>query len=152
MEKEFIDKGRDLFYNFYHENYFDLIKKVLLIEKFMYSLKYEFAGTTDSTYLNYSDRIVITDFKSASRERGGDTVHKFELQGAAYTIAFEELFKKAVDHVEIWISNPDGTQKLECGGALLGERKVEFLDYCASYHKMWEKDKIEELYLAAHIN
>ena len=40
--------------------------------------------------------IVIGDFKSASSIKDDETIHKYELQLAAYIIAFEEIYNKKV--------------------------------------------------------
>jgi hypothetical protein len=45
MQEDRISYGRDLFYNFVHENTFDDIKKVIFTEKFIWSLKHLYAGT-----------------------------------------------------------------------------------------------------------
>ena len=147
MEKISIDTGRSLFYNIYHEGLFGDVKKVLLKEGFLYSEEHLFAGTTDFAFLDFSDYIVVTDFKSASSPRSEDIIHKYEMQGGAYAIAFEEIYRKPVQRIEIWISHPDGVQKVIVDGEMLLRRKQEFLYYAGKYREMWEIDKIEKFYL-----
>lgn len=146
MEKTSVDTGRKLFYNIYHEGLLRHVKKVLLTEGFLYSRKHLFAGTTDFSFADLINKIVIADFKSASSPRGEETINKYKIQGGAYTIAFEENYNRKVDRVEIWISHPDGIQKITVGGKELEEKKEEFLDYCQKYHEMWEVDKIRTFY------
>jgi hypothetical protein len=146
MEKSSVDTGRSLFYNIYHEGLFHDVKKVLLTEGFLYSEKFLFAGTTDFVFANQQNKIVVTDFKSASSPRSEDVIHKYELQGGAYAIAFEENYGRPVHSIEIWISHPDGIQKVSVEGDVLEDRKIEFLDYCKKYHAMWETEKIEKFY------
>jgi hypothetical protein len=148
MEKHSVDTGRSLFYNMYHEGLFKDVRKVLLTEGFLYSEKFLFAGTTDFVFADYQNRIKVTDFKSASSPRTEDVIHKYELQGGAYAIAFEENHKRPVHSIEIWISHPDGIQKVIVEGEKLEDRKIEFLDYCKKYHAMWETEKIENFYWA----
>ena len=119
-------------------------QEILLKEGFLYSEKYLFAGTTDFAFLDFKNKVVVTDFKSASSPRNEDTIHKFGLQGGAYAIAFEEIYSIPVDRIEIWISHPDGVQAITVDGETLNDRKNEFLDYCKKYHEMWETEKIEK--------
>ena len=146
LEKKSIDTGRTLFYNIYHAGFFDDVKKVLLSEGFLYSEINLFAGTTDFAFADFRNKIVIVDFKSASSMRSDEVIHKYEIQGGAYSIAFEENYKRPVSKIEIWISFSDGTQRIVLEGEKLEERKQEFLYYCKKYHEMWPKDKILEFY------
>lgn len=147
MEKTSVDTGRSLFYNIYHEGLFHNVKRVLLKETFLYSEEHKFAGATDFGFQDLDNLIAIVDFKSASSLRSEETIHKYEIQGAAYTIAYEENYGRKVDRVELWISHPDGVQRIIVKGDLLEQRKKEFISYCQKYHEMWETDKIMEFYL-----
>jgi len=144
MEKERVDVGRSLFYNMYHSGVFDKVKTVIFTEKFLHSVKHLFAGTTDFGFIDMDDFIVITDFKSASTPRDDETIDKYRYQGAAYIIAFEEMFKKKVHRAEIWISHSDGIQIIEVKGTELEEMKIEFLKLCETYHSMWDVTPFEE--------
>ena len=150
MDKDRVDVGRSLFYNMYHSGLFDKIKKVIFTEKFLHSVKYLFAGTTDFGFLDVDDYIVITDFKSASSPRDEDTIDKYKCQAAAYSIAFEEMYQKPVQRGEIWISHPDGIQCVEVSGAEMEEKKKEFIQLCEAYHLMWDTKPFED-YLALDI-
>lgn len=151
MEKPSIDLGRSLFYNIYHAGLLRDVKKVLLKENFLYSEKYLFAGATDFGFQDLAKKNVIVDFKSASSPRTDEVVYKYEMQGGAYAIAFEETFNRQVDRIEIWISHPDGVQKIVTKGDLLEKRKKEFIGYCKKYHEMWQTDKISEFYAQKYI-
>ena len=146
FEKATVDSGRSLFYNIYHADLFKDVKKVLLSEGFIYSEKYLFAGATDFAFLDWINCIVVTDFKSASSPRGEDTIKKYRLQGGAYVIAFEEMYKKPVDRIEIWISHPNGIQREIISGELLEQCKIEFLEYVEKFKEVWEEDKIRTFY------
>lgn len=146
FEKAAVDSGRALFYNIYHEGLFKHVKKVLLTEGFLYSEKYLYAGATDFIFADFLNKIVVTDFKSASSPRGEEVIHKYKLQGGAYSIAFEEMYKKPTDRVEIWISHPDGIQREIIGGKELHDSKGEFLEYANQFQMMWETDKIRTFY------
>ena len=144
MDKDRVDVGRSLFYNMYHSGIFDKIKKVIFTEKFLHSEKFLFAGTTDFGFVDTENYIVITDFKSASSPRDGDTLDKYKLQVAAYAIAFEEMYKKPVHRGEVWISHPDGMQTVEVMGAEMEEKKIEFIKLSEAYHSMWDTTPFEE--------
>jgi len=144
MEKEFVDKGRSLFYNVYHDGILDRIKKVIFTEQFLYSEKYLFAGTTDFGFHDQEKYIVIADFKSASSPRTPDVIDKYKCQTAAYSIAFEEMYKKPVHRGEVWISHPDGLQIEEVKGSEMIEKKEEFLELTKAYHSMWDTKPFED--------
>lgn len=146
FDKATVDSGRALFYNIYHSGMFKDVKKVLLSEGFLYSEKYLYAGATDFCFADWASKIVITDFKSASSPRGEETVKKYKLQGGAYSIAFEEMYDRKVDRIEIWISHPDGIQREIVSGADLTESKGMFLEYANQFRLMWEEDKIRTFY------
>ena len=146
MEKERVDMGRSLFYNVYHSGILDKIKKVIFTEKFLYSEKNLFAGTTDFGYQDHQKYIVITDFKSASSPRSGDVIDKYKTQVAVYAIAFEEIHKKPIQRGEIWISHPDGLQIETVEGAEMEEKKKEFIKLTEAYHSMWDNSAFIEFY------
>jgi hypothetical protein len=144
-----ISAGRDLFYNFIYEGYLDRIKQVLFTERFTWSVKHLFAGTADFVYLSQDGRIVIADFKSASSIKDVETIHKYKLQLAAYTIAFEEIYKKKVNHAELWISHPHGVQDVTLAGQDMEDHKKEFIQLTEEYHKNWNPQEIAEKYYKA---
>jgi CRISPR/Cas system-associated exonuclease Cas4 (RecB family) len=149
LEDDSISAGRNLFYNYIHEGYLDRIRKVLFTERFTWSLIHKFAGTADFVFINQDGRIVIADFKSANKIKDDETIHKYQLQLAAYTIAFEEIYKKRVDHAELWISHPLGIQDVSLSGELMEERKKEFIELSQEYHKNWNPGEIVKRYYKA---
>ena len=139
--------GRDLFYNFIHQETFSRVNKVLFTEKFLWSLNHMFAGTTDFGFLDLEDRIIIADFKSASGIRGEEVVSKYKKQLAAYTLAFEERNKKKrVKEAQIWISHPDGVQMEKMLEDEIQEKKDEFIKLAQSFHQNWDKSLFQEYY------
>jgi ATP-dependent exoDNAse (exonuclease V) beta subunit len=146
LDEEAIANGRGLFYNYIHEGYLDRIRKVLCTEMFVWSLKHRFSGTLDFGFADMMMKIVIADFKSANGIKDDETVHKYELQTAAYVMAFEEIYKKKVDRSELWISGPHGIQEVVLAGAAMEERKSEFLQICADFHRDWDAYGIVEKY------
>ena len=144
MEKERVDKGRALFYNVFHSGVLSNIDKVIFTEKFLYSEKYKYAGTTDFGFTDVTKSVIITDFKSASSPRSEDVVSKYKCQIAAYSIAFEEMYKKPVKRGEIWISHSDGLQLEYLEGEEMEKYKQEFIELCEVYHSMWDTSPFED--------
>jgi hypothetical protein len=146
FEDESIANGRGLFYNYIHEGYLSRIKKVLCTEQFVWSLKHRFSGTLDFGFVDMAMKIVIADFKSANGIKDAETIHKYEMQTAAYTIAFEEIYKKKVDHSELWISGPLGIQEQILQGTEMEQRKEEFLQLSSEFHANWDMKGIVNKY------
>jgi hypothetical protein len=146
MPEDRISYGRDLFYNFVHENTFDDIQKVIFTEKFLWSLEHLYAGTADFGYLNQNNKRIITDFKSASGLRGIDVVNKYKKQGAAYALSFEEIYKKPIDEVQVWISHPNGLQMEILAGDEMIQKKKEFVELSKDFHSQWEVQPFVDYY------
>ncbi|MFM2009984.1 MAG: hypothetical protein RLZZ479_375, partial [Bacteroidota bacterium] len=146
MAEDKISYGRDLFYNFIHENVFDNIKRVIFTEKFLWSLQNLFAGTADFGFEHINGKRIITDFKSASGIRGIDVMNKYKKQGAAYALSFEELFKKPIDEVQVWISHPGGMQLEVLAGEELDKKKKEFIELSKDFHANWNSLPFKEYY------
>lgn len=146
FDAESINTGRGLFYNYIHEGYLQRIKKVLCTEQFVWSMRHRYSGTLDFAFINSLNQTVISDFKSANGVKDAETIHKYEMQTAAYTLAFEEIYKKKVSHSELWISGPHGIQEQLLCGAEMAERQKEFLQLCADYHAKWDAKGIIEKY------
>lgn len=149
LEPERISAGRELFYNYLYEGYLDRVKKVIFTERFIWSIVYLFAGTADFCFVNEAGELIIGDFKSASTIKDEETIHKYELQLAAYIIAFEEIYNKKVHHAELWISHPHGIQERILGGDDLEIRKKEFLSLVEKYHNGWDARNIANKYCVA---
>jgi len=146
LQPESISAGRDLFYNYIYEGYLAKVQKVLLTEGFTWSIKHRFAGTADFVFLSQEGKIVIADFKSASGVKDAETIHRYQMQLAAYTIAFEEIYRKKVHHAELWISHPHGIQEVGLSGVEMEERKTEFIKLAQEYQKKFKPQEIVEKY------
>jgi hypothetical protein len=140
--------GRDLFYNFIHDDIFGQIKKILFTEQFMWSVSNLFAGTADFGFVRaIDDGLVISDFKSASGHRGEDVIKKYKKQLAAYVIAYEEINNKRITNAQVWLSSPEGMQIEILEGEELEQTKIEFLDLCKRFHESWDIQPIREYYI-----
>lgn len=141
-----INGGRDLFYNYLYEGYLEKVQKVEFTEKFTWSLKHKFAGTADFAYRDKDNNIIIADFKSANGIKDEETIKKYQMQLAAYTIAYEEIYNQQVHHAEVWVSHPLGIQEVVLEGSLMAQRKQEFINLAEEYHKQWNPKEIAEKY------
>lgn len=146
MNSDRISLGRTLFYNLYHSGIFDNIKKVIFTERFLFSEKYRFAGTSDFCYLDNDNKRVLVDYKSASGPRDKETIDKYKCQVAAYSIAFEEFYGKPIDRGEIWLSYNDDYEIFSLDGNEMMDRKKEFLDLTEEYLSMWNSEPFEKIY------
>jgi hypothetical protein len=101
-----IKRGRDLFWNFYHEEFWGNIKKVLHNELFLWTdFRGGWAGATDFIYLDQNDLTVVIDFKSSSSPKDEEDILSYKCQISAYMFAYAERYGVIPDRGEIWIAN-----------------------------------------------
>jgi hypothetical protein len=146
IPEDSIIEGRNLFYNYYYEGQLGRISKVYSTEQFVWSVKYRYAGTLDFCFVDQSNRLIIADFKSANGIKDEETIHKYFLQLAAYTIAFEELFNRKISHTELWISNRHGMQERILSGSELTNYKEEYIQWVEKFHQKWSPEEIISTY------
>lgn len=104
-EKE-ISVGRKLFYNFYLDNTFNKIKKIILQEEMLWSLNGGgYAGRTDCIYMDHDDLYVISDYKTSKKPKNEQDIESYKIQISAYYVAYWQLYGIKPDRCEIWISN-----------------------------------------------
>lgn len=105
-----IKKGRDLFWNFYHESFWENIKEVLHNELFLWSdFKGGWAGATDFIFEDYLGNHVVIDFKSSSSPKDENDILSYKMQIAAYMFAYAERYGVIPNRGEIWIANEKKT-------------------------------------------
>jgi CRISPR/Cas system-associated exonuclease Cas4 (RecB family) len=101
-----IKKGRDLFWNFYHENFWEAIKNVLHNELFLWTdFKGGWAGATDFIFEDFDGNHIIIDFKSATSPKEDDDIESYKCQISAYMFAYAERYGVIPERGEIWIAN-----------------------------------------------
>jgi hypothetical protein len=138
--------GRDLFYNYYYEGYLERVSKIFFTEKFIWSNQHQYAGTLDFACVNTHGQRVIVDFKSANSTKDEATIHKYFLQGAAYSIAFEEHYHQSIDQIEIWVSSKSGIEEYVLNGAELTQKRKEYIHWVEDYHQKWQPQDIISKY------
>ena len=68
------------------------MKKAILLEKYLFSVTYLYAGTVDMGYIKKDNSVIIADFKSSTKEKSDLDVRKYKMQIAAYMMAFYEIY------------------------------------------------------------
>ena len=145
FNEDHINNGRKLFYNFYHAKSFDRIKKVLIQEASLWTLREGgYAGRTDNIYESVLNLNIVSDFKTSKKPKKADWIKNYFMQLGAYHIAYFDMFKKELDGSEIWISNEQDVvpQIFEISKQDTRNNGKEFLKLVKEYHK--KNDKLLE--------
>jgi hypothetical protein len=98
--------GGMMFYNFIKANSFEIIKRVICQEKFLWTPRDGgYAGTVDnlSELIDLSNAVV--DFKTAKKPKDEKWIEDYKHQVSAYAVAIYDRMKIKVDTCRIWISN-----------------------------------------------
>jgi ATP-dependent exoDNAse (exonuclease V) beta subunit len=138
-----IDKGRNLFFNFYYseysKNYIDLIGT----ELYLYSPSLFYRGKADVFYNEKGVGRVVTDFKTSSKyiEKGSVKELKYKRQLGAYALALEHMLQDQdvkVNKASILAVQTKATtiQEIICQGDELEEQKEEFKTLAIKWHKI----------------
>jgi ATP-dependent exoDNAse (exonuclease V) beta subunit len=139
MEK--IDKGREMFLNFYYSDYSNAYVDLIGTELSLYSPSLFFRGKTDVFYNQMGFGRVVTDFKTSSKpiEKGTVKELKYKIQLGAYAIGIEHMFKEKnvkVNKSSILVMQTKSTliQEIFCQGEELEEQKKEFETLVKAWH------------------
>ena len=101
-----VEKGRNLFWNFYHDKFWEAIDEVVDNEAFLYTtFQGGWAGATDFVFRDYDKRLIVDDFKSASAPKDEDDILAYKLQITAYMFMCAEKYKEVPKMGRIRISN-----------------------------------------------
>lgn len=106
IDPKVIKKGRDLFWNFYHDGFWKDIKKCVGNEIFLWTLfKGGWAGTTDFIFETHSGSLVMQDFKSSTFIKDIDDILGYKCQISCYMYKYLDRFGTLPERGEILISN-----------------------------------------------
>lgn len=106
--KKIIEKGRNLFWNFYHDNFWEIIEEVVANELFMYTtFKGGWAGATDFVFRNKEGDLIVEDFKSATSPKDEEDILGYKLQISGYMFMVAEKFGEVPKMGRIRISNEE---------------------------------------------
>jgi len=134
--------GRDLFWNFYHEEFWKSIKRVVHNEIFLWTtFKGGWAGACDFIYEDWNEDHVVIDFKSSSTIKIEEDIESYFCQIAAYMFMYAERYGIMPARGEIWISNveDDTIQKFIVNG---NELKPHLRKFISLLQEFQEKNEI----------
>jgi hypothetical protein len=137
---EKIDKGREMFLNFYYSKYANVYKDLIGSELFLYSPTLFYRGKTDVFYKELNNKLV-TDFKTSSKliEKGSVKERKYKLQLGGYVYALEDMLKEqsvTINKASILVIQTKSTniQEIFVEGDELEKQKEEFKNLVKQFH------------------
>ena len=103
---KYVNKGRDLFWNFYHTNFWENIEEVVDNEAFLYTtFKGGWAGACDFVYRDKEYNLIVDDFKSSTSPKDEDDILSYKLQISAYMFMCAEKYGEVPKQGRITIAN-----------------------------------------------
>ena len=130
--------GRDLFWNFYHEEFWKPIKRVIHNEVFLWTLfKGGWAGACDFIFEDWNNDHVVIDFKSSSTIKTEEDIESYFCQIASYMFMYAERYGIMPARGEIWISNEqdDTIQKFVVQGNELKPHLQKFISLLKQFQE-----------------
>lgn len=130
--------GRDLFWNFYHEEFWKPIKRVLHNEVFLWTtFKGGWAGACDFIFEDWDGNHVVIDFKSSSQIKTEEDIESYFCQIASYMFMYAERYGVMPQRGEIWISNEqdDTIQKFVVYGDEMKQHLKKFLSLLKEFQE-----------------
>lgn len=130
--------GRNLFWNFYHGEFWKPIKRVLHNEVFLWTtFKGGWAGACDFIFEDHEGNHVVIDFKSSSTIKDLDDIESYLCQIASYMFMYAERYGVMPARGEIWISNEqdETIQKFVVEGSDLKIHLRKFLDLLKKFRE-----------------
>ena len=106
-----VNKARNLFWNFYHDRFWESISEIVDNEVFLWTqFKGGWAGASDFVFRNLEKRLVVDDFKSSTSEKEEGDILGYKLQIAAYMFMCAEKYQEIPVMGRIRVSNENSDQ------------------------------------------
>lgn len=106
-----VNKARSLFWNFYHDRFWESISEIVDNEVFLWTrFKGGWAGASDFVFRNLESRLVVDDFKSSTSEKEEEDILGYKLQIAAYMFMCAEKYNEVPAMGRIRVSNENSDQ------------------------------------------
>jgi genome maintenance exonuclease 1 len=137
---EELANGRKLFFNFYMNGDLDRVKRVIMHEARLFSLRGGgYAGRVDDIFEDLEDLMVVADYKSSKKPKKDEWIEDYKLQISAYYVAYWDMFGVVPHRAEIWISNEmdDIPQKFILHKEDIKLYYSKFIDRVKQYHEMY---------------
>ena len=104
--KKIVERGRNLFWNFYHNKFWEEISEVLHNEIFLFTtFKGGWAGTADFIYFDQEKNLIVEDFKSSTSPKDEEDILSYKLQISAYMFMCAEKYGSVPKMGKIKVSN-----------------------------------------------
>jgi len=136
---KYVEKGRGLFWNFYHSNFWEDILEVVDNEAFLYTtFKGGWAGATDFVYRNHQRELIVEDFKSSTSPKDEDDILGYKLQISAYMFMCAEKYGEVPKMGRIRIANEQTSdlQTFIVHDYELKEYLSQFIELAQKFRKM----------------
>jgi len=136
---KYVDKGRDLFWNFYHEKFWENILEVVDNEAFLYTtFKGGWAGACDFVYRDIEHNLIVEDFKSSTSPKDEEDILSYKLQIAAYMFMCAEKYNEVPKVGKIRIANEQTSdiQTFEVHDYELKDYLSQFIDLCEKFREI----------------
>ena len=136
---KYVDKGRDLFWNFYHDKFWENILEVVDNEAFLYTtFKGGWAGACDFVYRDLEYNLVVEDFKSSTSLKDEEDILSYKLQIAAYMFMCAEKYNEVPKVGKIRIANEQTSdiQTFEVHDYELKDYLSQFIDLCKKFREI----------------
>jgi len=136
---KYVDKGRDLFWNFYHEKFWENILEVVDNEAFLYTtFKGGWAGACDFVYRDLEHNLIVEDFKSSTSPKDEEDILSYKLQIAAYMFMCAEKYNEVPKVGKIRIANEQTSdiQTFEVHDYELKDYLSQFIDLCEKFREI----------------
>ena len=136
---KYVDKGRDLFWNFYHDKFWENILEVVDNEAFLYTtFKGGWAGACDFVYRDLEYNLIVEDFKSSTSPKEEEDILSYKLQIAAYMFMCAEKYKEVPKVGKIRIANEQTSdiQTFEVHDYELKDYLSQFIDLCEKFREI----------------
>lgn len=136
---KYVDKGRDLFWNFYHDKFWENILEVVDNEAFLYTtFKGGWAGACDFVYRDLEYNLIVEDFKSSTSLKDEEDILSYKLQIAAYMFMCAEKYNEVPKVGKIRIANEQtfDIQTFEVHDYELKDYLSQFIDLCEKFREI----------------
>ena len=136
---KYVEKGRNLFWNFYHDKFWEEIEEVIDNEAFLYTtFKGGWAGACDFVYRNKEHYLIVDDFKSSTSPKDEEDILNYKLQISAYMFMCAEKYGEVPKMGRIIIANEQSgdLQTFIVHDYELKEYLSQFIELAQKFRKM----------------
>lgn len=101
-----INRGRSLFWNFYHDKFWEGISEIVGNEIFLWTVfKGGWAGATDFVFRDYMGRLIVDDFKSSTSMKDENEILGYKIQICCYMFMCAEKYGEVPYMGRVRVSN-----------------------------------------------